>query len=62
MTERETVTIQEAMAIAHVSRRTLYNWLGKDRIEYVRNPSGHVRIFKDTLQKFGNVEPTKDTA
>jgi excisionase family DNA binding protein len=60
MTERPTVTIQEACAIAGVTRRTIYNWIAQNNIQYVRTPSGHVRIFRDTLQKFGNHEPQTD--
>lgn len=58
--ERPTVTIREACVIAQVGRRTIYNWINANNIQYVRTPSGHIRIYRDTLQRFGNVEPQKE--
>lgn len=43
------VTIVQACAIAHVCRRTLYNWMEAGRVEYVRTPTGRRRIFVDSL-------------
>lgn len=47
--EREVVTIQQAMARVDVSRRTIYNWINKGLVEYVRSPGGRIHIFMDTL-------------
>jgi excisionase family DNA binding protein len=58
--ERQTVTIAEAAAIARVGRRTIHYWIKDNRVQYVRTPSGHARIYRDTLQKFGNVEPQQE--
>lgn len=46
--ERPTISIMKACALVDVSRRTIYNWLASGKIEYVRTPTGHVRIV-DTL-------------
>ncbi len=52
--ERTKVDIQEAMELAGVSRRTIYNWLRDNKVEYVRTAGGCVRIFTDSLFKEGN--------
>jgi len=46
---RDRVNINQAAAIAGVSRRTIYNWIEAGKIEYVRTPGGSIRIFVDTL-------------
>jgi excisionase family DNA binding protein len=43
------VTIPQAMALASVSRRTIYNWLALGTVEYVRTPGGRVRIWARSL-------------
>lgn len=47
--ERQTVSIIQACTIVGVSRRTIYNWIAANKIEYLRTAGGSVRIFKDTL-------------
>ena len=47
--DRPTVTIRHACELAKVTRRTIYNWMAKGKIQYVRTASGSVRIFTDTL-------------
>ena len=47
--ERNTISINKACELVGVSRRTIYNWLGSGKIEYVRTAGGAVRIFVDTL-------------
>jgi excisionase family DNA binding protein len=47
--DRPVVTIHQAMAKAQVSRRTIYLWLQKGQIQYVRTAGGSVRIFEDSL-------------
>lgn len=48
---RKLVTIMQAMELCHVSRRTIYNWLGKDKVEYIRTAGSTVRIYEDSLWK-----------
>lgn len=47
--QRKTVNIIQAMRLAGVSRRTIYNWLSAGKLEYFRVASGSIRIFVDTL-------------
>lgn len=47
--KRPTVTIMKACEMTGVSRRTIYNWIGKSKVEYVRTAGGGIRIFQDTL-------------
>ena len=49
MTDRQTVSIRKACDLVAVSRRTIYNWLARGKVEYVRTAGGSVRIFVDTL-------------
>jgi excisionase family DNA binding protein len=39
----------KACADVGVSRRTIYNWMAKGKVEYLRTASGAVRIYQDTL-------------
>jgi excisionase family DNA binding protein len=32
-----------------VSRRTIYNWIAQEKVEYVRTAGGSIRIFEDSL-------------
>ena len=47
--ERKTVSIPRACELVGVSRRTIYNWIGAGKLQYVRTAGGSVRIFADTL-------------
>lgn len=49
--DRRLVTIQHAMEITGVSRRTIYNWLSHNKLEFMRTAGGGVRIYADTLFK-----------
>lgn len=54
MSERDpvlekTVNISEAMQLAGVTRRTIYNWLDSGKVQYVRTAGGSIRIFAETL-------------
>jgi excisionase family DNA binding protein len=49
--ERALLTIAEACKVASVSRRTVYNWLLKGKIEHVRTAGGRARIYADSLFK-----------
>lgn len=39
----------KAAQLVGVSRRTIYNWLASDKLDYVRTAGGSVRIFVDSL-------------
>lgn len=54
MPER-TVNIPQACELAGVSRRTIYHWMAKGKVKYVRTAGGLVRIFASTLFQKGNV-------
>ena len=43
---RNTVTSAD---IAGVSLRTIYRWVRENRVEWLRTPSGQLRIFEDSL-------------
>lgn len=47
--DRKTLSIMKACEVVGVSRRTIYNWIGSGKVEYVRTAGGSVRIFADTL-------------
>lgn len=57
---RPVVTIQQACRLAQVSRRTIYNWIKGDKVEYTRTPGGSIRIFTDSLWK-GPTQTAKKT-
>lgn len=48
-TDRELLTIPQAMARVRVSRRTIYNWLARGLLELERTASGTPRIYADSL-------------
>jgi predicted site-specific integrase-resolvase len=50
----EVVTINQACAIAKVSRRCIYLWLNANKLRYFRTPSGSVRIVLASLLRPGN--------
>lgn len=52
--ERPMVSIMQACRLARVSRRTIYNWMEKGKIEYVRTAGGSARIFTDSLFRDAN--------
>lgn len=47
--DRPTVSITKASAMTGVSRRTIYNWIAHNKVEYVRTAGGSIRVFVDTL-------------
>lgn len=47
--ERQTVSIMKACEMVGVSRRTIYNWIANNKVEYLRTAGGSIRIFVDTL-------------
>ena len=52
---KDLVTINQAMNIDGVSRRTIYNWINNNKIDYCRTASGSIRIVKDTLFSKHNI-------
>ena len=56
---RETVSIRQACERTGVTRRTIYNWMSANRIEYARTASGTVRIFADTLWRSSAPTPER---
>jgi excisionase family DNA binding protein len=50
---RQRVNTVKAAEIAGVTKRTIYNWMVAGRIEFVRTPTGNVRIYVDTLLREG---------
>src|SRR5688572_9729305 len=62
--ERQTVSIMKACEMCGVSRRTIYNWIAANKVEYLRTAGGGIRIFVDTLwrEPDGTKHPTNHTA
>ena len=58
--ERQTVSIMKACEMVGVSRRTIYNWIAANKVEYLRTAGGSIRIFVDTLwrEPDGTTRPT----
>jgi excisionase family DNA binding protein len=53
--DERTLSIQQATAVAGVSRRTIYNWLHAGKLTYKRTVGGSIRIFESSLwQKSAN--------
>lgn len=46
---RPTISIMKACALLSVSRRTIYNWMAKGKVETIQTAGGPKRIFIDTL-------------
>ena len=57
MNTTPTVTIRQACALVHVSRRTIYNWIAAGKIDYKRTAGGHIRILTESLWQ----QPSTDT-
>lgn len=53
---RPAISIMKAAELTGVSRRTIYNWLDAGHLEYIRTAGGRVRIFVDTLFRYGITE------
>lgn len=43
------LNIEQARELVGVSRRTMYNWINTNKIDYVRTTSGSIRVVQDTL-------------
>lgn len=55
--ERQTLSIMKACEVVGVSRRTIYNWIAANKVEYVRTAGGSIRIFADTLWRDASAQP-----
>jgi excisionase family DNA binding protein len=55
--ERQTLTIMKACEVVGVSRRTIYNWIAANKIEFVRTAGGSIRIYADSLWREGSASP-----
>ena len=51
---KELVTIKVATEIAQVSRRTIYNWMKSNKIDWSRTASGNIRIIEETLFRYND--------
>ena len=56
---QDLLTLREAMAEVGVTRRTLYCWMNKHLIEFIRLPGGQRRIVRDSLWKGREKRQTK---
>ena len=57
-------SLDDLAAASGVSRRTIYNWIAANKVEYLRTAGGSIRIFVDTLwrEPDGTKHPTNHTA
>lgn len=46
---KKLVTIMQAKEIVGVSRRTIYLWMQKNKIEWIKTAGGSIRIIEDSL-------------
>jgi excisionase family DNA binding protein len=51
----QTVNIEQAARLAGVSRRTIYNWMKRNQVEWVRTAGGDRRVVANSLFRRGNV-------
>lgn len=58
---RQTATILKSCELADVSRRTIYNWMKKNKVEFIRTAGGQVRIYTDSLFRPGE-QPSEPKA
>lgn len=47
--QRENLSIPKACKLLDVSRRTIYNWIEANKIQYFRTAGGSIRIYVDSL-------------
>lgn len=45
----DALTVEEARKVAHVSRRTIYNWIAAGKLRTVRTAGGGLRILEDSI-------------
>lgn len=55
--ERQTLSVMQACEVVGVCRRTIYNWIQRGKLEYMRTAGGSIRIFADTLWRNGDNSP-----
>lgn len=54
------MSVNRACSLAGIGRRTLYNWMAKDKVEFIRTAGLAPRIFLDTLFRTADT-PTNNT-
>lgn len=52
--DKETISINRAVELVGVSRRTIYNWIQTNKVDYIRTAGGSIRIIKETLFRYGD--------
>lgn len=50
--DKKLVSIMTACEITGVSRRTIYNWIQANKVDWYRLTSGSIRIVEDSLFSF----------
>jgi excisionase family DNA binding protein len=51
-----TVSVNQACELLKVSRRTIYNWMGANKVQFVRTVGGSPRLILSSLYMEGNVK------
>lgn len=59
-TGKRIVSLMQACDIIGVSRRTLYNWIQDNKVDWVRTASGSIRIVEDTLFNHNDTSKIKE--
>lgn len=59
--DRKTLSIMKACEVTGVSRRTMYNWISANKVEYIRTAGGAIRIFADSLFRNPDGSPMTST-
>lgn len=50
-TRRALANVAQIATIAGVHRNTIYNWVRDNKVEWLRTPGGHIRVYVDTVLK-----------
>lgn len=50
------LSIEQACKLAGICRRTIYNWIAADKVDYIRTAGGSIRIIEESLFRLGNKE------
>lgn len=57
--EEPTVSIKQATQIVGVSRRTIYNWIDRGKVQYRRTAGGAIRIYPSSLWKYDSASASE---
>lgn len=47
--ERQLLNTVSACRMARISRATLYRWIAANKVEWLRTPTGQLRIYADSV-------------